>query len=123
MDGYTVFNDGLGWTGLTVIGGHLHRLRGGGKRGGPRSVAIAAETGEQHPGVYARNITTGLVSELVPFAVHRPVPLDLIDVLPFGHVDVDGKIPGWVGWGDEPPTLTGYELTPDPMDTEEAHEP
>ena len=73
-----------GWTGLTVIDGRLHRLRAGGPRGGPRSGEMFRR-GSDGPGVYARDLETGHVLELLAKReAVPPVRLDLLDAIPFG---------------------------------------
>jgi hypothetical protein len=109
-----------GWTGITVINGRLHRLRGGGARGGPRSGELFRR-GEDVPGVYARDLETGRVLELLAKReATPPVRLDLLDAIPFGWLDVEHRIPGWDCWGDEPASpTTERTIVPDPMEPTE----
>lgn len=96
---YTEHPGGEGWTASTIIDGRLHRIRGGGRKMGPRSVNLDST----NPGVYAVDVDTGMVFELLPKAEASPgCPLYAIDLKPYGYAPE--TIPGWCWWGPEPKT-------------------
>jgi hypothetical protein len=134
--------EGRGWTATTLITiepsihrfepgvptTELFRVRIGGKEAGPRSVNLPQLNGHGlEPGVYVRGEESGRVFEILAKAAAPPgVDLDSLDLIPHG-LPVDGiqslpaieGIPGWDGWGDEPPTHPEITYVPDPMEQTE----
>ena len=96
LAGYSILPDGAGWTASTVIDGKRHLIRGGIGPDGPRSVNLDQDPscGVRRPGVYAIDLDSFRVFELLPKAsADAGCPLDAIDVIPYGYPA--DTIPGW----------------------------
>lgn len=88
--------DGSGWSAIVAIDGTLHRVRGGGARGGPRSFTL----GPEQAGVYVMPLDDDAdyaVSEIVALAgAPSPCPLDCLELQLVG-VPIE-SVPCWDGW-------------------------